>query len=872
MHLSSKPSSAPETRPLPVSILRAGERRFCRFVLERSLGRGGMGVVWLARDEMLGEPVALKLLPEVLATDPQALADLRRETRSARLLSHPNIVRVHEFFADDSGAAVAMEYVDGRSLGGVIAERGVLEPSDVMGWLPDLCGALDYAHGGARMVHRDIKPGNVLFNSAGTAKLADFGVSCRIAESATRSTHLLSCGTLAYMSPQQVLGEDPAPADDIYALGVLLYETVAGRPPFQGGDISLQIRRRVPRAPSLLRSREASPLPRVWDEVILACLAKEPCERPSSAGEVAAALASGRFRRRSFLGWRGSLWFALGGLAVAAAVLGLGALGSWVAPRLAAPASESRVAGGELPPLSGPLFVRGSLAQNLVAHLPFDGDVTNCAGERGGGVATGISWTTDRADRPDSSLSFAGRGRVELPLGPGFRLGPTQPFTLTMCVRPDVYSGSMLALVPGGKWRSFVIVVLTEGRIEVQFSDSRKILDVYTPATVPSGAWTHVGVTYNAATLRIYINGDPVAERSWDQNLMPEEGVRLIVGAASAGNFDYSFRGALDDVRVYRSALGEDAMRSIAYETSPSPTEVTGAAAFPWETGRVFAMTQGRYLATDDLDQRVRDEFGSQARVADWNDLAVAWSRWPRLQAELVGWPMNDTLHVNRGGTHEFRPDRYYNATFANGVTHEGNLIHADLGGMTCWLGSWMTVQTRVLAEMPDRAGYDVDTLDPGSVSGHWMHETGGAITRRVSVEDPGALFCLRVPVGSEGSPLAGAEVRLETAAEAAWTVSLGPVNHDSEVSVAIHPPAQTGGARVAVLVHPTANELILVGRRGHLFAALVDSVNGQWLGDLVLDAPTFDPTAIRRLAVTGAVLKATPVTGPRPMQWVLWK
>jgi serine/threonine protein kinase len=177
MASSGEPPNLPPTRALH-PVFGAGQRRFGRFVLERLLGRGRMGVVWQARDELLGETVALKFLIDPLICDPRAIADLQAETRRARQLAHPNIVRIHDFFADETGAALSMEYVEGRSLAATLAEKSELSPDEILAWLAGLCSALDYAQNEAHVVHRDFKPGNVML-SAGGAKLADLGVSCR---------------------------------------------------------------------------------------------------------------------------------------------------------------------------------------------------------------------------------------------------------------------------------------------------------------------------------------------------------------------------------------------------------------------------------------------------------------------------------------------------------------------------------------------------------------------------------------------------------------------------------------------------------------------------------------------------------------------
>ncbi len=269
-----------------------------RYELKRILGRGGMGVVWLALDKELDHEVALKFLPEVMAYNEAAILELKRETKKALLLTHPHIVRIHGWERDAENAAVSMEYVDGRTLAALKAERenGCLEVTDIREWVQELCGALEYAHSKAKVVHRDLKPQNLMLNGRGELKITDFGISRSLEESVSRTTrgaHGFS-GTLAYMSPQQLGSKPSEPADDLYALGATIYELLTGKPPFYGGNIDRQIREET--APSMAQRRRelgvegGQPIPEEWERVVAACLAKEPGQRPASAKAVWAGL------------------------------------------------------------------------------------------------------------------------------------------------------------------------------------------------------------------------------------------------------------------------------------------------------------------------------------------------------------------------------------------------------------------------------------------------------------------------------------------------------------------------------------------------------------------------------------------------------
>jgi tetratricopeptide (TPR) repeat protein len=269
----------------------AGQTLFGRFRLVRTIGRGGMGVVWLAQDEQLEREVALKFLPEMLVSDRTALEDLKRETRRSLSLTHHHIVRIFDFHQQGNVAGISMEYVDGDTLSNVRVEHGVrtFNPGQLGATVKQLCEALDYAHGRAKIVHRDLKPANLMVNRAGELKVTDFGISASITESASRVSMRPSGGTLVYMSPQQLMGEEPCVADDIYSLGATLYDLITGKPPFYQGNIDLQVREKVP--PPMAQRREAlgntgEPIPQVWEETIAACLAKDSAQRPQNAGEV----------------------------------------------------------------------------------------------------------------------------------------------------------------------------------------------------------------------------------------------------------------------------------------------------------------------------------------------------------------------------------------------------------------------------------------------------------------------------------------------------------------------------------------------------------------------------------------------------------
>ena len=270
-----------------------GQKLFHRYTLIRVLGRGGMGIVWLAQDEQLDRPVALKFLSDQIVHDLALLADLKRETKRSLELTHPHIVRIHDFIQDSHHACISMEFVDGQTLSELRVKKHnhIFETPDLEAWLADWCQAMHYAHTRARVVHCDLKPANLMVNSKGLLKITDFGIARSLSESISTFTMVRGkSGTLVYMSPQQLNGDPPSVMDDIYSMGATLYELLTSKPPFYRGQIDRQIFDRVP---PLIVDRRAelditSPfvVPLHWQETIAACLAKESAERPQGAAEI----------------------------------------------------------------------------------------------------------------------------------------------------------------------------------------------------------------------------------------------------------------------------------------------------------------------------------------------------------------------------------------------------------------------------------------------------------------------------------------------------------------------------------------------------------------------------------------------------------
>jgi hypothetical protein len=274
----------------------SGQKLFSRYRLIKTLGRGGMGIVWLAHDEELERDVALKFLPDLVIHDRAVLNDLKRETRRSLELTHKNIVRIYDFVHDNISGCISMEYIDGDTLSNLRADKPckIFEPDGLRDWVSQLCDALDYAHNHARIVHRDLKPTNLLINQRGDLKVSDFGIARSLSDSVSKLTvHRSKSGTLVYMSPQQLDGERGDHLDDIYSFGATFYELLTSKPPFYSGNVDRQIREKVP-PPMTQRRREleieGEPIDPAWEETVAACLAKDPVRRPQSVTEIATRL------------------------------------------------------------------------------------------------------------------------------------------------------------------------------------------------------------------------------------------------------------------------------------------------------------------------------------------------------------------------------------------------------------------------------------------------------------------------------------------------------------------------------------------------------------------------------------------------------
>ncbi|HEX6312280.1 MAG TPA: Stk1 family PASTA domain-containing Ser/Thr kinase [Acidimicrobiia bacterium] len=256
-----------------------------RYEIQRGLARGGMAQVYLARDQLLDRPVAIKVLFPEFARDPSFVERFRREAQAAANLNHPNIVGIYDWGQERGTYFIVMEYVEGRSLRDLIRAQGALPPAQVAEIGAEIAGALAFAHRSG-VVHRDVKPGNVLLTAAGRVKVTDFGIARatqNVGEALTQTGAVM--GTATYFSPEQAQGLPVDGRSDVYSLGVVLYEMVTGEPPFTG-DTPVVVAYKHVREEAPRPSDRVPDVPPDLDRVIVAAMAKDLDSRYQSADDL----------------------------------------------------------------------------------------------------------------------------------------------------------------------------------------------------------------------------------------------------------------------------------------------------------------------------------------------------------------------------------------------------------------------------------------------------------------------------------------------------------------------------------------------------------------------------------------------------------
>ncbi|HEU0114711.1 MAG TPA: protein kinase, partial [Thermomicrobiales bacterium] len=263
-----------------------------RYRVDRRVGEGGMAVVFRGYDLLLGREVAIKALRPQYAADPAFRLRFEREARAAAGFRHPNIIQIFDVGEERGAPYFVMEYVEGQTLAEIVAAEAPFHPDDVAALLRQLGAALDYAHERG-YVHRDVKPQNILVDPDGHARVVDFGIAKGLGDSDLTATGA-GLGTVQYISPEQASGLMATPASDIYAAGVVAFEMLTGRLPFEADSpvaVAMKHVNDAPPPPSALLAT----VPPAVDAIVLRAMAKDPTQRFSSAGALAEAM--GRWRR-----------------------------------------------------------------------------------------------------------------------------------------------------------------------------------------------------------------------------------------------------------------------------------------------------------------------------------------------------------------------------------------------------------------------------------------------------------------------------------------------------------------------------------------------------------------------------------------------
>ncbi|GAA4189324.1 hypothetical protein GCM10022288_16980 [Gryllotalpicola kribbensis] len=257
-----------------------------RYQLQSRIAIGGMGEVWQATDQVIGRTVAIKILKDEYLGDPAFLERFRTEARHAALVNHEGIANVFDYGEEDGSAFLVMELVPGEALSSILEREGQLSADKTLDIVAQTASALQAAHA-AGLVHRDIKPGNLLITPEGRVKITDFGIA-RVADQVPLTATGQVMGTVQYLSPEQASGHPASPATDIYSLGIVAYECVAGRRPFTGESQVAIAMAQINEAPPELPTTVPEPV----RNLIMASIAKNPSDRPASAAHLARAAQS----------------------------------------------------------------------------------------------------------------------------------------------------------------------------------------------------------------------------------------------------------------------------------------------------------------------------------------------------------------------------------------------------------------------------------------------------------------------------------------------------------------------------------------------------------------------------------------------------
>ncbi|HEX5939992.1 MAG TPA: protein kinase [Dehalococcoidia bacterium] len=271
------PQGRPTTDRIPEGTVLGG-----RYQIQDILGVGGMAIVYRAEDQLLRRPVAVKVMAEWLRHDEAYARRFTEEAQSAARLNHANVVTVYDTEEEEARRYIVMEFVDGRSLKEYLDDVAILEEQDAVEVAVQVADALEYGHQNG-VIHCDVKPGNILVDRRGRAKIVDFGIARAATQTWAMATTVL--GTAAYMAPENVEGARPDARSDVYSLGLVLYEMLAGRLPFEGESVAAVTAQRLVKDPIPLRRFNPEVTPQL-EAIIMRSLARDPAMRPQTAGEL----------------------------------------------------------------------------------------------------------------------------------------------------------------------------------------------------------------------------------------------------------------------------------------------------------------------------------------------------------------------------------------------------------------------------------------------------------------------------------------------------------------------------------------------------------------------------------------------------------
>ena len=457
---------AGDLAPMPIDpdaeLIALQEALAGRYSLQRELGRGGMGIVYLAHEVALDRPVALKLLPPRLAAEPGLRERFMREARTAARLSQPNIVSIHTVEQVGTFVFFTMAYVEGESLGAAIRRRGALPAAEAARILREVAWALAYAHAQG-VVHRDVKPDNILLEvGGGRALVTDFGIA-QVSAGPGLTGRGEVLGTAEFMSPEQASGEKVDERSDIYSLGVVGYYMLSGRLPFDGDSVAAILAKHITQTPPPVAS-VAPEVPRSLARAVDRCLAKNPAERFANGEDLAAALSRSLAIRREIpiplrvfiqqnreqlrgMGLWGIFLGYTSGVSVFVAIIG--------EPTAAAVAGLTALAIGSAPPVMLWRLAR-QLVKSGYGHrellLALEDDLQARREEMTFERKEGRTWV----DRLALSLWYGGLGATGL--------GTALAFVLDLSAIPGLAAGAIALLTVGGFIATFVGLPLAAAR------------------------------------------------------------------------------------------------------------------------------------------------------------------------------------------------------------------------------------------------------------------------------------------------------------------------------------------------------------------------------------------------------------------------